>query len=1295
MNIQTIRKNVNNDLLKLKDQVDKKTYSSLSKDLDKLLAYKEDENGKKKYQSNKKKLLTFSEYLKIFNGDVNTTKKKVDPIVKKERKLKLIENKTKKNYTEMLLNNKDYVVSFYLSLLHEAHSNYNGKTVEHNGIKFKPRSKIDEAYYLSKEVKFESLAKRLYNDCDNFKHMGMFEFYIAEKDVNPSHYQSLFEDFEGYENFITNIKYIINHNSDDNYLILLSHLRIQKVKEAEIDFKWADAYNNDISMFLSCKYINNKVDGLECNAYNSQFVKDNYMINSCGYNLILDLYKKPFDKNMKKFKLTKESLHNIIKPNIPLNIHNNGVKPIELKLFFEKFKLALYIFDIFMNVIFSYEPEKRTHHIDPEICFLIYHNHHYYVLNNDLHVLKEKYKNKVDTNKLTEPNTLYYLKKCDKVDQCKLIYNYEDLKNIIYDKTIEGTIKLYYNKESCLDLWLELYKDLKYEGSILIRDGKLSITNLNLKNINNKNILVETYQETGILKNNPEIFLTDKIFKNYNDKKNKALDNLLNKNYISYYNEQVQKILKTYFISPLVGTMNIPYLNQDETIEIIGLDKNKFYTSILQSFKYLPTISIFDKFVDYNNEPLEDYNLYFVEKTNGKYEYPFQPLSLCFGMNLKDVQCNIISYLRPSHLKNNNSKDIIKDIYYDETLTETMKKNIINHIIGKYNKGKNSKYSTSIFTDESECIYFSQKYDCRTIPIPIDENDNYLYVSYNEVSSQLTEGFKLISYLIYDTSHKQMFDLKKKLENFGIETIRFKTDEIAIRKTDEILLDEFISKNKDMFEYNDLYNSIGKLKINRLDKKGDTLKISQLCSIKRNNLENIYEPIIDEEVNIININDEFDKDEISNIINDNDRLLIKADIAGAGKTSACINFCKLFNKKGLFITPYNALCLDLRKKEMEAITLSKLIGLRLDGEDMKQGISKINVEEYDIIVFDEIYLHDIYNLQHINVFMKRHDKIKYIATGDEYQLSPIDNLNKDINEKEYYNKIIRNMFKNQITLHENKRLCADKDRKKIKDITFKIRTCKTKEDQIKILIDNFKIITNKKDITTVKNVVGLNKTADWVNNYIHKPIDGNKYYIGLELICRKRFKNKSLSTCVNFTYTITNIKDNEITIMDDEEEVFLIDIKYLEIYFKLNYARTCNSYQGMSEDQAITIFDINHWFITTEWIYTAITRATSLDNINIFLGEEFDVNEISKTIDKMIESHINNDLQKNRKIYGTYVNRKWVMDELKKYKKCRICKNYLDISNMESFSIDRKDNNICHSVENCQIICRRCNISKK
>jgi hypothetical protein len=326
--------------------------------------------------------------------------------------------------------------------------------------------------------------------------------------------------------------------------------------------------------------------------------------------------------------------------------------------------------------------------------------------------------------------------------------------------------------------------------------------------------------------------------------------------------------------------------------------------------------------------------------------------------------------------------------------------------------------------------------------------------------------------------------------------------------------------------------------------------------------------------------------------------------------------------------------------------------------------------------------------------MSNHTNIKFYATGDEYQLDPIETLN--IQEtKEYYNKIILSMFPNQIILHENKRCNTTEDRKKMKMITTAIRESSSKEDALNIVMKYFKKIYKKEEISTNKNVVALNRTSDWVNEYLHKYSGDNKYYLGLELIGRKSFKNKNCNIKINYTYTIVKMLDKAIILSDGDDE-HIIENELIEKIFKLNYSRTCHSLQGLSVDEGITIFDIFNPFVGVNWIYTAITRATRLDNIYIYCAKEntVDFSKLDETIRRRIQGHMEYDL-KREFLITDYITVNWVKDKLFQTKKCKYCDRRFDYNDNESWSIDRLDNNLSHTKENCQIICRRCNNGKK
>ena len=70
-------------------------------------------------------------------------------------------------------------------------------------------------------------------------------------------------------------------------------------------------------------------------------------------------------------------------------------------------------------------------------------------------------------------------------------------------------------------------------------------------------------------------------------------------------------------------------------------------------------------------------------------------------------------------------------------------------------------------------------------------------------------------------------------------------------------------------------------------------------------------------------------------------------------------------------------------------------------------------------------------------------------------------------------------------------------------------------------------------------------------------------------------------------------------------------------HFKLPYAATCHSCQGLSISDKITIFDSNVPHTDRHFVWTAITRATDLKNITIFEHNEREVEVLLKSKIKM------------------------------------------------------------------------------
>jgi hypothetical protein len=108
----------------------------------------------------------------------------------------------------------------------------------------------------------------------------------------------------------------------------------------------------------------------------------------------------------------------------------------------------------------------------------------------------------------------------------------------------------------------------------------------------------------------------------------------------------------------------------------------------------------------------------------------------------------------------------------------------------------------------------------------------------------------------------------------------------------------------------------------------------------------------------------------------------------------------------------------------------------------------------------------------------------------------------------------------------------------------------------------------------------------------------DEYEIGERLVCRDYIKvkyvgKKGKALCKNFEYKITEIGEDTLT-LDNE---FTLPIKTIRRSFIHNYCRTCHSFQGLSVDMPITIYDWKCEWASRKWIYTAVTRARQLDQV--------------------------------------------------------------------------------------------------
>lgn len=1067
-------------------------------------------------------------------------------------------------------------------------------------------------------------------------------------------------------------------------------------------------------------------------AYNVEYLNNNVKTSACLYDAIIEQFKNDFDNYYKKTKLTYEFLYKFIKNGEYKEGSDMTLYLKEVLPFFKKYRLIIKAYDIQMNVIFKYHPEEdkkeRNKHFNNYGLFIICHDNHIYRLNKDIKRLTH-----LEDEKTIELNIQSDYQIIEKQTYTHFINDINDLLNIDFEKINQDYLSIVYGGDM-KQLYYKLIVDCKYKPRVSIRSGG-TIAKLVI-GINDKTLIISPVCASSV---EPDFFINNnESYKVYHDLDYKLYKSVINKSNLSRYDSDFIKNLKLMMPKAMSCKLN-DRLNKKSKIGCI--DICKAYTHYLRSMPSFPVAKHFDNFMEYTGETIEDNNLYIVEKVkhatygfNDKYTIILpQKQNLMKGSTLKYFYNEIKYYMNIKYVvsfsqySKNNTKKIIGEIYNNEILNTYEKKFIVNKLTGLLEKGKNSCYKSWIFETANEAMIFRDKYggeiysfklsagltndeikmmnelnknidDEKALPyLPEDKEPKKLYYVIKNLEKELTNGFMPIKAFIYDSLRCHMQKVYNKYSEkyniIGITTdaLYIEVDEDQEKEFNEMVEQTQREKKEDQYSY------IGKVSFSWTD--ADNVP-SKPIFVKDEVKLNIKEQ---PNINNVEIKDEYDSNEFKKKFEQYDKLLIEAIIPGAGKTTAIKNYIIKTGKRAIFVCPYNLQGYQMMVEGLEGMTLYALTGTILSDKFEEKIIdTEIDFNDYEYIVFDEIYCYKTSDLYKIKKFMLDHPKLRYVATGDTDQNKPINDTNVK-SYKVYYKKIVYQLFKNIITLKINKRFESEEDKEKILNIKDDIFVHKL--DIMDICKKYFKIIERYEDIQGFC-ISYFNKTNDMVNRYLHarsKPkginINGIIYYKDLHLVARAYLRLRKQRIRTNFTYIIIDIDEKKkivITKCPLTKQLYEINYKILN-KFSLPYGGTGHGVQGATVNKPITIFDVGSFGASREWFWTALTRTTKINNINIFMNTSKNMDYIKAKIQQKINNHLIYDKSKG---YDTdnYVNIDWVLDTINENAAtCAHCGNIYDVDysagSDTQFSINRIDNSKGHVKDNCNIICLHCNIS--
>ena len=1078
-------------------------------------------------------------------------------------------------------------------------------------------------------------------------------------------------------------------------------LNYKKVKNLQNKQNFADRILTNIaeqyisSNFITygikqdCNDINNLL--INKNNYKLDYVKNNHVNNSCYFNTIIDVFKKSFDnyhaKHCKsKFKLTKESLYKILFN----KDYNNEEVPLTINQslpFLNTYSLGLEVFDVNYKLLYEVKHEKYHSHIKPSIMRIIYHNNHTYQP-TEINSLIQYY-NKQDFESMIFVHGDYLIQDYSKKQDSILINTFDELLDTI---KFANSKKSYYNiiYNGCLN---KLYEDffLKNGYSPKISVGKigLQITSILLDNLtcNNKSLFFRITSPGSVMGNIIE-FPSKQYLDLYDSSYNNLYKYYINKRNLTYYNEDILHFFNTLKIE--IATGKVIDVDVQGIAKYCALDFNKFYASILINNKYLPVVSYFEKPRKYDNHIIQDYYLYQIEltddffnRTNNLYNIFNNNNTMIYGKNLKQLtlQYTIHQYIK-TIIHKNHGADIIKDLLTnDSELIMDHRKSLINVMIGKLGKKYNKKAYCQSYKNKNDVLQVQSEYGGTIY------GKNNIYYHVVKKQKELNNGYLPIHTLIYDDAQMQLFNLTKELNTLKLPIIGYKTDAIFFHKCDSEKVSHLISDE----------NKIGGLKLDC-----NSLCINKL--ITQNNTDYSARSLIKEykKINKIVIDDEYNENELLSKITPN---TIVIGCGGSGKSTNSIKWAiKNYDKnKILVVCPYNSQCIKIKKEfAVHSITFHSLTGMKINDDDK---YSEYDIENYDIIIYDEIYLYNHRKLIKLYQYMQTHNDKHFIATGDSNQLEAID----DIITNEVKHEYVLSMFNSLIQLYINKRIQSSQ-LKQLDEIKKALFEGVNIQQIIKQYFKNSIIDINTVNTLNIKKACTYyNTSCETINKFIHHyvnkeqtkyiKVDGIKYVYGQYLVARKTLKFDENKIVCNNTYKLTFQTKSLCYLTDLISPTIKHEIKAdkLNKYFKLPYANTVHSLQGNSINEKYVICDYTSKYVDAKWLYVAISRCTDLNNIYFLKTQLYNFNE-EEVLTKLINGYKLQDFNAKHTFNASnYVIIKWILNKYINNKNCKYCTTPMSIEHgyIHQLSVNRLDNSKAHIISNCELICKHCNITLK
>eukprot|EP01116_Phalansterium_solitarium_P007475 TRINITY_DN2017_c0_g1_i4.p1 TRINITY_DN2017_c0_g1~~TRINITY_DN2017_c0_g1_i4.p1 ORF type:complete len:1238 (+),score=238.90 TRINITY_DN2017_c0_g1_i4:85-3798(+) len=1128
------------------------------------------------------------------------------------------------------------------------------------------------------------------------------------------------------------LSHILNRSADfrqkvDNLISKLVSIRVVSVSEnaarphdiAAVEFRL-----DETNEFLFNRHIEYAFDAdakTWLPTWRSDYIIDNYVANACFPTILIDTYRDSLQKYSRGKKVIDyeyfarlKGLDSIPADGLPFTL------PEISKLFLTPHRIQLIVLDVHNNVQWTNVADvpNKNNNIGSNPLYVFAHNAHIYRCTKPTKDMCQLYKAVVDpgnTLAVKEPSPVYkigepkraagYIRECKEVTD--LIATFKHIR--------EGPPKAVQlatpNVEKIL---LELIRTHKYEPSVKVAPVGKAIQSISLKvNTKQHSTIISIAQNVFDHVPTPE-FGDDAHYNRFSHYRVQLFNSLISTITKSYYSTSVSTVLfqkqtvthgsveteySNFSRTPVHGRFPSysPYTHEPAydvfSTADLGFDFVRQYTSCLMMFDDLPVLSVFDEFEPYADTPVDPRYFYIISVYDAmgiELILASRRHEMVSGYTLLElaranIRFTITHVLKPHKFVKNRTKEIIQEIYEDAGLTSADKKNIVNIVVGQTLKLMNRNVKANLYADKDEAGNYHANYFQVTDESP-DKFD--LFVGYDEKSRDLIDGFYFIGLLVYEFSRITLYRLAEAAEEYGT-VVGCKVDCVFVQLNPQSAPFTADSVGKFRVAAASTFGDIGCIK---LEKKADVART--FIKFRDNVAPDLPRVCYDQEVVELPPDDEFNAGAVNATLTSDVPTVVLADCPGAGKTSALAAFAiSTYPDSHLFVAPFNRLRQDLKRtKGVRAITVDKLVGRTVGKDDLG---AEYNIKDVQFVVFDEIYLNNVKNMSLIMRFMRSHPNIKYAASGDIFQNEPFEDGKID---HEYYVAIVKRMFPRVLMLHVNKRLQNPADRDALMAMLTDL-----KSESVPVLTalrKHFKFTDSLAGLPKdADHIVYRNDTAEFVNAYFGRD---KCFAVGEYVLCRTHLVKKKYRFYVNIEYKIKEKTGSGYVLKDDEKHLITVTDDEMRKYFKLPYAATGHSLQGLTRGEKVVIYDIVikgdsgyklDWLAARRWLVAAVTRCTTLD-VTFYSGNEIprrpcmsrDIVKDTDLIKRKLRGYAYQDRQAKRDHRGNITVDETV--ELLTY--IDVC-HHCQLPLTTGFTLDRIDDNLPHTRDNVVLSCLSCN----